>query len=108
MSDVHSGRTRERVSVNCFKAYDIRGWVPDELNAEIAYRVGRAFVAELKARTIAVGRDMRMESPMLAEALMRGITEGGANVIDIGLCGTSAPTAASWSPPATTPRATTA
>lgn len=74
--------------VTAFKAYDIRGRVPDELNEEIAYRIGRALVTELGAKSLVVGRDMRLESPMLAQALMRGITEGGANVIDIGLCGT--------------------
>lgn len=74
--------------VTAFKAYDIRGRVPDELNEDIAYRIGRALVTELGAKSIVVGRDMRLESPMLAQALMRGITEGGADVIDIGLCGT--------------------
>ncbi|MBP8275736.1 MAG: phosphomannomutase [Propionivibrio sp.] len=74
--------------VTAFKAYDIRGRVPDELNEDIAYRIGRALIAELGAKSIVVGRDMRLESPMLAQALMRGITEGGADVIDIGLCGT--------------------
>ena len=74
--------------VNAFKAYDIRGRVPDELNEDIAYRIGRALVTELGAKSIVVGRDMRLESPMLAQALIRGITEGGADVIDIGLCGT--------------------
>lgn len=74
--------------VTAFKAYDIRGRVPDELNEDIAYRIGRALVTELGAKSVVVGRDMRLESPMLAQALIRGITEGGADVIDIGLCGT--------------------
>lgn len=74
--------------VTAFKAYDIRGRVPDELNEDIAYRIGRALVTELGAKSIVVGRDMRLESPALAQALIRGITEGGADVIDIGLCGT--------------------
>jgi phosphomannomutase/phosphoglucomutase len=72
----------------CFKAYDIRGQVPAQLNEDIAYRIGRALVAELQGKTIVVGQDMRLESPPLAAALMRGITEAGADVIDIGLCGT--------------------
>jgi phosphomannomutase / phosphoglucomutase len=72
----------------CFKAYDIRGRVPDELNEDLAYRIGRVLVAELGARSIVVGRDMRLESPALAAALRRGITEAGADVLDIGLCGT--------------------
>jgi len=71
-----------------FKAYDIRGRVPDELDDEIAYRIGRALVIELCAKTVVVGRDMRLESPQLAQALIDGLTEGGADVIDIGLCGT--------------------
>ncbi|WP_407278732.1 phosphomannomutase [Aromatoleum evansii] len=88
MSEICSDPTRAQVAVNCFKAYDIRGKVPDELNADIAYRIGRALVVELGAGTIVVGRDMRLESPMLAEALTLGLTEAGADVIDIGLCGT--------------------
>jgi phosphomannomutase/phosphoglucomutase len=74
-------------SLTCFKAYDIRGKVPEQLNADIAYRIGRALVAELKGNNFVVGRDMRLESPMLSEALIRGITEAGGDVIDIGLCG---------------------
>ena len=76
------------IVTQCFKAYDIRGQVPAQLNEDIAYRVGRALVAELQGKTFVVGQDMRLESPPLAAALMRGITEAGANVIDIGLCGT--------------------
>lgn len=76
------------IVTQCFKAYDIRGQVPAQLNEDIAYRIGRALVAELQGKTFVVGQDMRLESPPLAAALMRGITEAGANVIDIGLCGT--------------------
>jgi phosphomannomutase/phosphoglucomutase len=72
----------------CFKAYDIRGRVPDELDEALAWRIGRAFVAERGARTVVVGRDMRQESPSLASALIQGLTSGGADVIDLGLCGT--------------------
>lgn len=75
-------------SLTCFKAYDIRGQVPAQLNANIAYGIGRALVAELQGSSFVVGRDMRLESPMLADALIRGITEAGADVIDIGMCGT--------------------
>ncbi|MGE6527580.1 phosphomannomutase [Pseudomonas sp. NPDC077382] len=76
--------------LTCFKAYNIRGQVPGQLNSEIAYRIGRALVAELQgqSKSFVVGRDMRLESPMLASALIKGITEAGAGVIDIGLCGT--------------------
>ncbi len=74
--------------LTCFKAYDIRGSVPEQLNDDIAYRLGRAFVAEFAPRSVVVGRDVRLESPSLAAALARGLNEGGADVIDIGLCGT--------------------
>lgn len=76
------------IVTQCFKAYDIRGQVPSQLNEDIAYRIGRALVIELQGKTFVVGQDMRLESPSLAAALMRGITEAGADVIDIGLCGT--------------------
>ena len=71
-----------------FKAYDIRGRVPDELNADLARRIGHAFVATQQARTVLIGHDVRLESPELSEALARGLMEAGADVIDIGLCGT--------------------
>lgn len=67
-----------------FKAYDIRGTVPDQMTEDIAYRVGRALVEYLRVPLVAVGRDMRVSSPMLAEALMRGIVAQGANAIDLG------------------------
>jgi phosphomannomutase/phosphoglucomutase len=76
------------LSLTCFKAYDIRGQVPNQLNDEIAYGIGRALVAEIQGKTFVVGRDMRLESPALAKALIKGLTEAGADVIDIGLCGT--------------------
>ncbi|MFJ2713336.1 phosphomannomutase [Pseudomonas sp. NPDC087346] len=76
------------IVTQCFKAYDIRGQVPTQLNEDISYRIGRALVSELQAKTFVVGQDMRLESPSLAAALMRGITEAGGDVIDIGLCGT--------------------
>lgn len=74
--------------LNCFKAYDIRGRVPDELNDDIAYRIGRAFAQALEARQVVVGRDVRLDSPVLADAVSRGLVDAGASVIDIGLCGT--------------------
>lgn len=76
------------IKTRCFKAYDIRGEVPVDLNEDVAYRIGRAMVVELQAKSIVLGRDMRLESPMLAEAMARGLREAGADVIDIGLCGT--------------------
>ncbi len=74
--------------MNAFKAYDIRGRVPDELNDEIAYRIGRAYAQHLKPRRVVVGRDIRLSSAGLCTALARGLAEGGADVADIGLCGT--------------------
>jgi phosphomannomutase/phosphomannomutase/phosphoglucomutase len=71
-----------------FKAYDIRGRVPDELNADLAWRLGRAYAEFLQPRRVAVGRDIRLSSPELAAALARGLSEGGAEVCDLGLCGT--------------------
>lgn len=76
------------MSISCFKAYDIRGKVPEELNDALAYKIGRAFVSELGTKTVAVGYDIRLESEGLAEALKQGLLDSGADVIDIGLCGT--------------------
>ena len=73
---------------SCFKAYDVRGRVPDELNEQIAFRIGQAFVAYLKARQGVVGYDIRLSSPSLKEALSQGLKNCGAEVLDIGLCGT--------------------
>lgn len=75
-------------TLSCFKAYDIRGKVPEQLNGDIAYNIGRALVAELSGTCYVVGYDMRLESPAIATALIQGITDAGADVIDIGLCGT--------------------
>lgn len=74
--------------MNCFKAYDIRGRVPDELNEDVAYRIGRAYADFLSPRTVVVGRDIRLSSQGLCAALGCGLMDGGAHVFDIGLCGT--------------------
>jgi len=71
-----------------FKAYDVRGIYPDELDEAGAHAIGRAYVEEFEPRRIAVGRDMRLSSPDMADAFMRGATEGGADVLDLGLVGT--------------------
>src|SRR5690625_4312767 len=71
-----------------FKAYDVRARVPDELDEALAERIGRAYVAEIDAASVVVGRDMRLSSPALADALIQGLTAAGADVLDIGLCGT--------------------
>jgi phosphomannomutase len=75
-------------TLDCFKAYDIRGRIPDQLNDDIAYRIGRAYAAFLEPAQVVVGRDIRLSSPALCEALSRGLMEGGADVMDIGQCGT--------------------
>lgn len=72
----------------CFKAYDIRGRVPLELDPDLAYRIGLSTARFLKARTMIVGRDCRLSSLELCEAVSRGLTDGGADVLDIGQCGT--------------------
>jgi phosphomannomutase len=71
-----------------FKAYDVRGIYPAELDEDGAYAIGRAYVEQFEPRRIAVGRDMRVSSPSMAAALIRGATEGGADVLDLGLVGT--------------------
>jgi len=68
-----------------FKSYDIRGIYPSELNEEAAYLIGRAFAVKSKAKNITVGSDMRLSGTSLKKALIRGITDEGANVKDIGL-----------------------
>lgn len=75
-------------TLSCFKAYDIRGRVPDQLNESIAYRIGRAYATELSPKAVAVGRDVRLTSAGLCEALAEGLRDGGVDVLDIGLCGT--------------------
>ncbi len=74
--------------MKCFKAYDIRGRVPDELNEDVAYRIGRAFAQVIHPGEVVLGRDVRRDSPVLAAAVARGLNDAGVSVIDIGLCGT--------------------
>ena len=71
-----------------FKAYDIRGKVPSELNNELAYKIGKAFGAFVKAKTVVIGYDIRESSKGLSESLAQGFLDTGIDVIDIGLCGT--------------------
>ncbi len=77
-----------KIKIDCFKAYDVRGRVPDQINEDVAYRIGRAFVQFLGAKSVVVGHDIRLSSSELSAALVRGLREQGADVIDIGLCGT--------------------
>lgn len=73
------------VDPTIFKAYDVRGIYGENLNDEVAYRIGRAAAQYLQVPEIAVGRDMRNSSPQLAAALLRGITDQGVNAIDLGM-----------------------
>ncbi len=77
-----------KTTLSCFKAYDVRGRLGDELNEEIAYRIGRAFAQHLKARRVVVGGDVRNTSEPLKQALARGLMDSGGDVIDIGMTGT--------------------
>ena len=72
----------------CFKAYDIRGRIPSELNRELVVTIARAYAAWLKPKSVAVGYDIRLSSPDFAAAVREGLTDAGVDVIDIGRCGT--------------------
>jgi len=71
-----------------FKAYDVRGKVPAELNAELAYRIGRGYADAVGAKTVCVGYDIRLSGPELCEALSKGLNDGGVDVVELGLVGT--------------------
>ncbi|HXF49817.1 MAG TPA: phosphomannomutase/phosphoglucomutase [Verrucomicrobiae bacterium] len=73
-----------------FKAYDIRGTYPEQINGQIAYEFGRALASYLRPSAVVVGRDMRLSGDELFDGLSRGLVDSGANVIDIGLCSTDA------------------
>jgi phosphomannomutase len=74
--------------LSCFKAYDLRGRVPDQLNEELARDIGRAYAAFIEPVTVVVGHDMRLSSRSLTTALSEGLMDGGVDVTDIGQCGT--------------------
>ena len=74
--------------ITCFKAYDVRGRVPDQLNEDIARRIGRAYAEIIKPRQVVVGHDIRLSSEAIKAALTQGLLEQGVDVYDIGLCGT--------------------
>lgn len=81
-------KTSNGLNPKIFKAYDIRGIYPTDLDEDIAYKIGRAIVVFLEAKKIAIGRDIRESSPLLFESLVKGITDQGADVYDIGLAST--------------------
>ena len=72
----------------CFKAYDVRGRVPDQINEDIAYRIGRAYAEVVKPGNVVVGHDIRLTSEALKTAVANGLRDSGVDVLDIGLCGT--------------------
>ena len=72
----------------CFKAYDVRGRMPDELNEDIAYSIGRAFAEFLKPKTVVVGYDIRLTSKQMCDKVIEGLRDAGSNVLNIGMCGT--------------------
>ncbi len=76
------------VTNKAFKAYDVRGVYPDEVNEELAYRVGRTFSAMFAAETVVVGHDIRLSGRSIVDALTEGLRHGGTKVYDIGQCGT--------------------
>ena len=74
--------------LTCFKAYDVRGRVPDELNTDIAYAIGRAYAEVVKPKKVVVGHDIRLTSQDIKQALSNGLMDAGVDVYDIGQCGT--------------------
>ena len=76
------------IKISSFKAYDIRGQLPHEINSEIAYRVGNATAEYLSAKKMILGRDIRASSKELSESMASGLMDAGVDVIDIGECGT--------------------
>jgi phosphomannomutase/phosphomannomutase/phosphoglucomutase len=79
---------RQPNSITGFKAYDYRARIPTEFNVDVAYRVGRAYAEFLKPKRVIVGRDIRLSSAELCQALAKGLLDSGVDVYDIGLCGT--------------------
>ena len=74
--------------ITCFKAYDVRGRIPDQLNEDIAYRIGRAYAEVIKPSKVVVGHDIRLTSEAIKAAVSNGLRDQGVDVYDIGLCGT--------------------
>ncbi|MFC2084559.1 phosphomannomutase [Bacteroidota bacterium] len=76
------------IKLSCFKAYDIRGKVPSELNLDLAYKIGKAYAKYLGSKKVVIGYDIRKSSIELSEALADGLSDSGTDVINLGLCGT--------------------
>ncbi len=92
MTDANDELSRDdrQRAASLFKAYDVRGIVPRELTPALAREIGRALVATIQPDTVVVGRDMRVSSPLLAAALIEGIRDAGADVVDVGMVSTDA------------------
>ncbi len=75
-------------SLRCFTAYDVRGKIPEDFDEQIALHIALAFVQQCRIRTMVLGRDMRLTSPLIAQTITEGLLAQGVNIIDIGLCGT--------------------
>jgi phosphomannomutase len=88
ISNDHERAGMNDVKPRCFKAYDIRGRVPQDLDADLALRIGQAMAAYLGGGKICLGRDCRLSSDELAAAVAEGLCLGGADILDLGLCGT--------------------
>ena len=76
------------MALTCFKAYDIRGKLGEELNEDIAYRIGRAYAQFLNAKRVVIGGDIRLSTESLKQALARGLMDSGTDVLDLGMTGT--------------------
>ncbi len=76
------------ITMKAFKAYDIRGEYPRDINEDLAYELGLAFVAQYSAKKMIIGRDIRESSPQLFERLVAGILDAGCDVVSLGICGT--------------------
>src|ERR1051325_8694066 len=88
MRGVRLGSSAPMLDPKVFKAYDVRGIYPGEIDEEGAYAIGRAYVEHFEPRRLAVGRDMRLSSPQMAAEVMAGAAAAGAEVLDLGLVGT--------------------
>jgi phosphomannomutase len=90
MVELRNNRVKEKISnsVPGFKAYDIRGKVPEELNQDMAYKIAQAFADFSSSEKVAIGQDIRLSSPDLVQGLTKGFIDAGVDVLDLGLCGT--------------------
>lgn len=88
MTSATAALTTGPSAITCFKAYDIRGKLGEQLNTDVAYRVGRAFAQHTQAKRVVVGGDIRLTSEELKNSLAQGLMDGGTDVIDLGLAGT--------------------